>query len=248
MLKNLIFNDIFKQKRTMLTLMVILIPLVTTMLLGIDFFIRYKSYLYDVAVGKGMTSWEILLNEEKMVFFNQYLPLFVAVIIGSIFDTEYKNNGWTLTLTEPIKRENIILSKILASIAFVLIMLILNAVGLIAIGFIMKFPEAFSLTLILKSFLLKFLGALSIITIHLFLTLKYRNTLVSIGISAVLCFVSENLLVSGNVFSNYNPYSFAFSSCVMKNINLLQVSLISIALFIVGLIINFKFFNMKESY
>ncbi len=240
MLKNLILNDIFKQKRTILMFMVVLIPIATTMLLGIDFFIRYKNYLYGVAISKGMTSWQMLLNEEKMVLFNQFLPLFVAIIIGSIFETEYKNNGWTLTLTEPIKKKNIILSKTITTIIFVLIMLIINSFGLVAIGLLMKFPEAFSFSLIVKSFLLKLSGALSIIAIHLFLTLKYKNTLVSIGYAGVFCVISQNLLS----FSSYNPYSFAFSSCV----DLLQVILISTILFIVGLIINFKLFSIKESY
>lgn len=248
MLKDLVINDIFKQKRTMLMIMVVAIPVCSSLLLFIDFILRYESYLFPLASQKGITSWQMLLKEQSLVFFKEYLPLFGAMILGSIFDNEYKNNGWTLALTQPVRRERIILSKFITSLIFMMITLLINLICLILIGKFMKFPENIDLVYFFKMLSIQFLAVMSVMTIHLFLTLKYKNTLISIGIAGVICITSSNLFFNGSSISNYNPYSFASFSSYVVPFSLKTIGIIALTLTISGIVFILRFFNKKESY
>jgi hypothetical protein len=244
----LLISDFIKQKRSKLLLVVVAIPIVVSMLLAIDFSIRYESYLYPLALQKGIDSWAMLLKEQNMVFFKQYLPLFGAMIIGSIFDDEYKNNGWTLTLTYPIVRRKIVISKYISSLIYVCLMLLVNVIGLICVGSFMKFPEAISLMYFVNMFLLQILFTAAVMTIHLYLSLKNKNSMISIGIAGIICVVSSNMFFNGNNISKYNPYSFTSYADGGTPVNMALLIIISIALCIGGILYTVRYLNRKEIY
>jgi hypothetical protein len=245
---DLIISDFTKQKRTKLLIVVIAIPIVISLLLAIDFAIRYESYLYPLALQKGINSWEMLLKEQNMVFFKQYLPLFGAMILSSIFDNEYKNNGWTLTLTYPIAREKIVISKYISSLIYMCIMLLVNVIALICVGKFMKFPETINIMYFVKMFLIQLVSVASVMTIHLYLSIRNKNSLISLGIAAVTCAVSSNLFFNGNSLSKYNPYSFASFSDGRAPVNMTLLVSMSIALCVGGLVYTIRYLNKKESY
>lgn len=248
MLGDLIINDMYKQKRSMLIFMIIAIPVFTSLLLLIDFGIRYESYLYPLAVQKGITSWQMLLLEQKMVFFKEYLPLFGAIIISSLFDNEYKNNGWTLSLAHPVSREKVIISKFITSLSFMTIMLLVNILSLILVGKIMDFPEAIDGMYFVKMFFIQLISVASVMTIHLFITIKNKNTLKSIWIAAILSVVSSQIFYRGETLSKYNPYSFSSFSDGLAPTNLRLQIVMSVVLIIIGLLSTLIYFNKKESY
>lgn len=248
MLGKLIANDIFKQKRTMLILIIIAVPILTSLLLAVDLGIRYKDYLYPLALKKGITSWQMLLHEQRLVFFKEYLPLFGAMIISSIFDNEYKNNRWTLELTFPVSREKIIMSKFITSLIFMTIMLIVNIISLILVGKFSGFPEAVEGIYFVKMFLIQFIAVASVMTIHLYLTIKNKNTLTSILIAGLICIVSSDLYYKGSSISKFNPYSFASFSDGLTNVNLTLITTASLILIIAGLAYTIRYFNKKQCY
>ncbi|MBZ9633992.1 ABC transporter permease [Clostridium sp. FP1] len=248
MLVRLIINDIYKQRRSMLIFMVIAIPIFTSVLLAIDFGIRYESYLYPLALKKGITSWSMLLLEQKMVFFKEYLPLFGAIIISSLFDSEYKNNGWTLSLTYPIARGKIVISKFVASLIFMSIMLIINSLSLIVVGKIIGFPEAINSMYFVKMFFIQFISVAGVMTIHLYITIKNKNVLKSIGVAAIITIVSSDLFYRGISISKYNPYCFASFSDGLTKANLSLQIIMSAVLIFIGLFSAVIYFNKKQSY
>lgn len=248
MLGKLIFNEVFKQKRTALVLIIIAIPIFTSILLAVDFGIRYKSYLHPLALQKGMTSWQMLMHEQNIVFFKQYIPLFGAMIISSIFESEYRNNGWTLSLTYPVSRRSIVISKFIASLLFMIIILIINNLSLIGVGKLNGFLEAVDKIYFVKMFLVQVVSVMPVMIIHLYITIRNKNTLVSIGIAAFICVVSSNLYSSKSAISQYNPYSFVSLSDGLIPVNLTLMIIISIVLTVGGLIFTISYFNKKECY
>ena len=248
MLRELIINDISKQKRTILILIVIAIPLFTSLLLAVDFNIRYKTWLYPLALKKGLTSWQMLLKEQQLVYFKEYLPLFGAMIISAIFDTEYKNNGWTLELIHPVSKAKMLVSKFIVSLIFMTIMLLVNIISLIAVGMLMKFPEAIEVMCFIKMFFIQFIAVAFAMTIHLYITIKSKNTLKSIILAGVICVVSADLFYKGSIISKFNPYSFASFSDGLRNANLTLIVTASIVLTIVGIVCTLVYFNKKECY
>lgn len=248
MLGKLIANDIFKQKRTKLLLIIIAVPILTSLMLAVDLDIRYKDYLYPLALKKGITSWQMLLHEQRLVFFKEYLPLFGAMIISSIFDNEYKNNGWTLELTFPVSKEKIIISKFITSVIFMAIMLIVNIISLILAGKFAGFPEAVEGIYFVKMFLIQFIALASVMTIHLYLTIKNRNTLISIITAGCICIVSSDLYYKGSSISKFNPYSFASFSDELNNVNITLIVIAALILMFAGLIYTLRYFKKKQCY
>ncbi|URZ05177.1 ABC transporter permease [Clostridium felsineum] len=248
MLKELIINDIFKQKRTKLILTVVAIPIFVSFLLFVDLRIRYISYLRPLSLKEGRTSWQMLLHEQNIVYFKQYLPIFGAMIISSMFDNEYKNNAWTLSLIYPVKRRNIIISKFITSLLFMVVMLSVNVIGLILVGKVSGFPEPVNVEYFAKMFGIQFMAAAAVMVIHLFITLKNKNTLISIGIAAIISIVSSNLYFNKNIISKYNPYSFASYSDGLMPVNLNTIIIIEMVIIIVGLVFVINYFNRKQYY
>ena len=90
MLMDLIKNEFYKQKRNLVILLVLAIPVSIAMLLSLDFLIRYQSWLLPQGIEKGLTSWQILINEQRILYFNDFMPVFAALILGTLFECEYK--------------------------------------------------------------------------------------------------------------------------------------------------------------
>lgn len=248
MLRKLVINDIFKQKRTKLLLFVIAIPTFISLLLYIDMHIRYKSYLYPLALKEGITSWQMLVEQQRILYFNEFLPLFCAIIISALFENEYKNNGWILTLTYPVSRSKVIISKFITSLIYMIVMLITNIICLIIVGKLSGFPEAVNEMYFAKIFFIQFMASAAVMVIHLYLTIKNKNTLVSIGTAAALCIISSNLFYNESSISKFNPYSFASFVYGFIPVDLKILIIISLFLIVVGLAFTIIRFDKKECY
>lgn len=248
MLINLIKNEFTKGKRNLVILFVLSVPIGVAILLCIDFLIRYESWLLPQSIEKGLTSWQVLIKEQRILYFNDYMPMFSALILSTLFESEYRNNSWTFLLTKPIKRRDILLSKYIVSSFYSVVMLILNVISLIVVGIIFKFKEAIPFKFFIIMFFVQLISSLVIMLIHLFFNIKNKNLLVSVGIAAVLSIVSTNIYHNDYFIKYLNPYGFSLFSITQGKNELLILFIISVLiLFIVPKLIT-RYFNNKEIY
>ncbi|GAA0086427.1 ABC transporter permease [Clostridium sp. MB05] len=248
MLISLIKNEFAKEKRNLVILFVLAIPLGVSVLLGVDLLIRYESWLLPKAIENGLTSWQVLIKEQRMLYFNDFMPIFAALILATVFESEYKNNSWTFLLTQPIKRTNILLSKYIVASFYSIVMLLLNIFSLIAVGKIFKFQEPIPWRFFIVMFAIQLIASLVIMVIHLFLNIKNKNLLVSLGIAAVLSIVSSNLYYSENFIKNINPYGFSLLSITQGRDEITLVLIISAVIIFIGSLLIKRYFNNKEVY
>lgn len=248
MLMNLIKNEFTKGKRNLVILFVLAVPIGVAILLCVDFFIRYESWLLPQSIEKGLTSWQVLIKEQRILYFNDYMPMFSALILSTLFESEYRNNSWTFLLTKPIKRSDVLLSKYIVASFYSVVMLIINVISLIVVGVIFKFKEPIPYEFFAIMFFVQLISSLVIILIHLFLNIKNKNLLVSIGIAAVLSIVSTNIYHNDYFIKYLNPYGFSLFSITQGRKELLILLTISVLiLFIVPKLIT-RYFNNKEIY
>lgn len=248
MMLMLIKNEFFKQKRNLLLLVIILIPLFINLLLFVDYNIRYESYIMDIASTNNLTSWQILIKEQRILYFNELIPLLAALIIGTLMEIEYKNNSWLFLLSKPIKRFKIILSKYITGIIYVFILLCINVFSLISIGKIFKFKEPTPVKYLFIMLILQLLAGIVTMLIHMILSIKNKNVLSSFGIAALVSIISSNLFYNKFILSNFNPYSFALYTYTQSAQEQLIIYLMTIVFIIVlgsGLTI---YFNKKKVY
>ena len=183
-----------------------------------------------------------------MLYFNDFMPIFAALILATLFESEYKNNSWTFLLTQPIKRTNILLSKYIVASFYSIVMLLLNVFSLIAVGKIFKFQEPIPWKFLIVMFAIQLISSLVIMVIHLFLNIKNKNLLVSLGIAAVLSIVSSNLYYSENFIKNINPYGFSLLSITQGRDEITLVLIISAVIIFIGSLLIKRYFNNKEVY
>lgn len=248
MLINLIKNEFTKEKRNLVILFVLAIPLGVSVLLCIDFLIRYESWLLPQSIEKGLTSWQVLIKEQRILYFNDFMPMFSALILATLFESEYRNNSWTFLLTQPIKRSSILLSKYIVASFYSIIMLLLNVFSLVAVGMLFKFKEPIPWRFFIVMFGIQLISSLVIMIIHLFLNIKNKNLLVSLGIAAVLSIISSNVYYNESFIKNINPYGFSLFSITQGRNEIILVLTISIAIIFIGSALIKRYFNNKEVY
>ena len=248
MLMTLVKNEFLKQKRNLLIFIIILIPVTIGILLSIDYLIRYESWLLQLAKERGMTSWQILVKEQRMLYFNDFIPLFSAIIIGELLEGEYKNNGWIFLLTKPIERWKVLLSKYIAGIIYLLIMIFTNIMTLISLGKIFDFPENIPWSYFFTMVIIQLVASASIMMIHLYFSVKNKNVLISFGIAGVLSIISSNFYYSENMLRKINPYGFSLYSYTQGKEEQFIIYSISCLLIIVGYIILNNYFKYKKEY
>ena len=248
MLVSLIKNEFTKEKRNLVILFVLAIPLGVAVLLGMDLLIRYESWLLPKAIENGLTSWQVLIKEQRILYFNDFMPMFAALILAALFESEYKNNSWTFLLTQPIKRSNILISKYIVASFYSIVMLLLNIFSLITVGKIFKFQEPIPWKFLIVMFAIQLISSLVIMIIHLFLNIKNKNLLVSLGIAAVLSIISSNVYYNESFIRNINPYGFSLFSITQGRNEIILVLIISIVIIFIGSLLIKRYFNNKEVY
>lgn len=248
MLINLIKNEFTKGKRNLVILFILAIPLGVAFLLCVDFIIRYESWLLPQAIEKGLTSWQVLVKEQGILYFNDFMPLFSALILVTLFECEYRNNSWTFLLTQPIKRSKILISKYIVAAFYSTTMLLLNVISLVIVGLIFKFKEPIPYKFFIIMFFVQLISSLVIMIIHLFLNIKNKNLLVSLGIAAVLSIISSNIYFSDYFIKYLNPYGFSLFSITQGRNELLILFIISGLILLIGPKLIKRYFYNKEMY
>lgn len=244
----LIKNEFYKQKGNWIILLILAIPIGVSFLLGIDLLIRYRDYLLPLYSQEGLTSWQILINEQRILFFNDFMPLFAALILTVFFECEYKGNSWNFLLTKPIKREYIIFSKYISALIIFIIMLAINILALVVVGKIFKFSEPIPWKFFLIMAGIQLLAGIVIMTIHLFISLKNKNLMISIGIAGVLSIISSNLYYNGAAISKVNLYGLSFFSITQSKTEIITVLVSAVLIYSIGNIAITKYFNNKKIY
>lgn len=248
MLLNLVKNEFYKQKRNFVILLVLAIPIAIAVLLSLDFFIRYESWLLPQGIGKGLTSWQILIKEQRILYFNDFIPIFAALILGALFEYEYKGNYWEFLLTKPIKRSKILLAKYIVAVFYYILMLFINVTSLIIVGKVYKFKEAIPVRFFVIMFFIQLIAGIVIMIIHLFINIKHKNTLISIFIAAVSSILSSSMYYRDMQVSKINPYGFSLYSIVQDRQQIFIICTIAIIVITLGSLVIRKFFNSKETY
>lgn len=247
MLIKLMKADFYKQKRSPLMLVLMLVPIAIGVLLFMDFYIR-MDYLAERAAIKSITMWEMLVFEQNMTYFKQFIPVLGSIILVSLFDEEYRNNGWNLVMTYPVKKWAVAISKLITASVYMCILLIVNIVVLIGLGIIFKFTEPINWMFFFKMLVFQFIGAMGTMSIHLLIVLWNKKTYITVGIAFVASIFSGQLFFNGSNIAKYIPYNFPLiaDGLVVDNIN--NMVILAAVIFIIGTIATLVYFNNKESY
>lgn len=207
MLINLIKNEFKKQKRTTFYLLVFIIPIFFGLILFPEWKMRGDEYMLTQCIVRDINQWKYLLRESHILFMPTYLPVYISIIMYMIFDIELKNNNWKYTLTAPVEKRNILLSKFILGFIVSSLIVVLNIVAVIISGKLIGLTDDLDLMYFMQVSLYRIIAVAAIVSIQGFITSFYKGIGASVGTAFILCIVSSQFINTEVVINKYNPYS-----------------------------------------
>lgn len=186
-----------------------------------------------------------------------FIPLYIILIIGLIFNIENKANAWKHIFVQPVSKEFIFFAKYMIVFSSIILFIILFSIftylaGQIVgfykseLGFSNNYPDFNDIL----SFLTKILVAiLATISIHFWLGLNIKNLVSVLGIG--LAGIALAILINGKGgYVDFFPYAYPIMLLnyvpSSPNIFLERFHLVSIGYFI--LFFSFAFYQFKRSF
>lgn len=203
--------EFFKQKRGIIWWLVIGGPLLVAFCIFMDMYVRYD---YLVAKGKGMTSWEVML-QELFFLWAFFLPIGITLIASIIHFREYSENVWKHMLALPLTRYSVYTAKWFTILFFTYVAILILEVALFLIGKLLQYPEPFDLLLYGKYTLLQCVSVLGVVSLQNWLSSRMKNTLIAatIGIVGSICAI----FFAQAEITRYIPYAAVFFTVPFEN-------------------------------
>lgn len=206
----LLRNEAMKQKSGFLWLFISVIPLGTTAAMFLDMYIRYE-YLFAMAQKRGLTSWEMLVNENHTVLqWGVFLPVFVAIISAMVHQVEFDQNSWKSLLSMPVSRISVFISKFIIIVLFSSILIVLNAIGLVVVGKVIGFPEPLSIEHYGSYIIHQFVGIFGVAALHNWVSSIFKNQAITVVLGFIGVIFSSIILYQTFEIAKFSLYLYPF--------------------------------------
>lgn len=226
--------------------LVVCIPAVISILLWVDFQMRYESYLMMRMAEMGLTPWQMLFKEQRILFFKEFLPVFSVLVMMEVLSTEQRNGGWRLLLTMPQKKSEVYFSKLVIACLYVTVMLLVNAVGLLAVGTSYGFEFREGLGMVTNMFVLQWLGNMAVVGLMYVVYWILKKQVNVIWITLILCFLSQELYYRAPEFSRYNLFNFSSLADGLVPFSSGYITVVSVGVFVIAALFGIRWFERKD--
>lgn len=247
MLFKLLQCEQIKLKKTSIFVMSFLIPIAINILLTIDLQYRYTSFLLVYQEEMKLSCWQLIFKEQRILYFTALTPFFATLILTHVFSTETKNNGWSMILTQPIKKSKILLAKYIISCKYIVLLVFFNIISIVIAGVITGVKDPLDWTLFLRCFLILCFSAMATAAIHIIMLELFPSKWVTLFIALFLGIKSQDTYLDG-IFGKINIYSFADYSFRADWNQTLSILITSFIFIIIGLVISTIIFDRKNIY
>ncbi|MCB2356533.1 ABC transporter permease [Clostridium estertheticum] len=247
MLIKLLHCEEIKLKRTWIFVMSILIPFAINFLLTIDLHYRYTGYLLVHQERMNLSCWQLIFKEQRVLYFPALIPFFATLILIHVFSTETKNNGWSMLLTQPIKKSKFIIAKYIVSCKYITILIFFNIISITISGVITGVKDPLDIDLFIRCFLILWSSALATSAIQMIVLNIFSLKWISLFLAFLLGSISQDTYLKG-IIGKFNPYSFADYSFRANWNQTVFILIISCVFIIFGLLVSTLIFNRKNIY
>ena len=200
MLLKCIKSEIIKLKRSGIVPVLIIIPLIAV-------FMGTGNYYMNIGVLQN--KWYSLWTQVSLFYSYFFFPASIALICSYLCKLEHENSNWNKILAAPIKRRNIIVSKLVSAtilICFSQIMVVIfYIIGGKITGLDLNIPKE-----LIQWISLGAVAGISVAAVQLFISMNVKNFAVPVGISVCLSILGLRFVMAERVFSI--PYSLVIYS------------------------------------
>jgi hypothetical protein len=244
-------SDLLKSKRTLLGLVILLIPSVTIIFEVINFLLREQS-LQRLANEMNTDMWHVFLNDKQFIL-SLSVPVGISIMASMIANMEHQANGWKQLLAFPVLRTKVYLSKFILLFLYSIASATLLFLGMLLFGAIfdlgdVPYGQAFGDSYI------SILTAIPIMSIQLWLSIGINNQTYSILIGVMSSMVGLFCALSSTL--KWLPWAYPIMSTVMRfnydtkqilyNSDLLFLLFLSLGIGLIILALSLNHFSRKE--
>lgn len=200
MLFRCIKSEIIKLKRSGIVPVLIIIPLIAV-------FMGTGNYYMNIGVLQN--KWYSLWTQVSLFYSYFFFPASIALICSYLCKLEHENSNWNKILAAPIKRRNIIISKLVSATILICFSQIMAAIFYIIGGKITGLDSNIPKELI-QWISLGAVAGISVAAVQLFISMNVKNFAVPVGISVCLSILGLRFVMAEKAFTI--PYSLVIYS------------------------------------
>ena len=200
MLLKCIKSEIIKLKRSGIVPVLIIILLIAV-------FMGTGNYYMNIGVLQN--KWYSLWTQVSLFYSYFFFPASIALICSYLCKLEHENSNWNKILAAPIKRRNIIISKLVSATILICFSQIMVAIFYIIGGKIVGLDSNIPKELI-QWISLGAVTGISVAAVQLFISMNVKNFAVPVGISVCLSILGLRFVMAEMALSI--PYSLVIYS------------------------------------
>ncbi|MGC8230208.1 ABC transporter permease [Pseudobacillus badius] len=200
MLKNTLYVERLKLKRSKLWLLYIIGPLLGVLLAYINFL---KNY--DLFMQPGDNEWIEAWTQAALFMGPFILPILVGIYAAFICREEHVGGGWKQLFTLPIKHSAVFLGKFLIVIGMVTVTMLLLFIFFVVIGYVKGIEGSFPIFMLLGFVVKGILACLPLIVLQLIISIRAKTFGVPLAVSIV--FTLPAIIVASTPLGQIYPWT-----------------------------------------
>ncbi len=244
-LKNILFVERLKLKRSNSWLLYFIGPILGVSLAYINLF---KNY--DLFMQPGENAWKEVWTQVALFMGPFVLPILVGIYSALICRGEHVGGGWKQLLALPVKHSDIFLGKFLTVVRMVTITMLILLIFFIGVGYITGIEGNLPLFTILGYIIKGIIACLPLILLQLIISIKAKTFGIPLAISIV--FTLPAIIVASTPLGQIYPWTQPMLAMSPEDESPIQsyflfYSLLSGTLFIL-LVYGLKSFSTRDTF
>ncbi|AWB45572.1 MrsE [Paenibacillus sp. CAA11] len=199
-MKNVLYVERLKLKRSKLWLLYIIGPLLGVFLAYINFF---KNY--DLFMQPGDNEWIEVWTQVALFMGPFVLPIMVGIYAALVCRSEHIGGGWKQLLALPIKHSEIFLGKFLTVVKMVVISMLILLIFFIGFGYLKGVEGSIPFFKILGFMIRGILACLPLILLQLIISIRAKTFGIPLAVSIV--FTLPAIIVASTPLGQIYPWT-----------------------------------------
>ncbi|MBY0595225.1 ABC transporter permease [Bacillus bingmayongensis] len=199
-MKNVLYVERLKLKRSKLWLLYLIGPLLGVFLAYINFF---KNY--DLFIQPGDNAWIEIWTQVALFMGPFVLPILVGIYAALVCRSEHVGGGWKQLLTLPIKHSEIFLGKFLTVVKMVVITMLILLIFFIGFGYVKGVEGSLPVFTIFGFVIRGILACLPLILLQLIISIRAKTFGIPLAVSIV--FTLPAIIVASTPLGQIYPWT-----------------------------------------
>lgn len=199
-MKNVLYVERLKLKRSKLWLLYLIGPLLGVFLAYTNFFKNYALFM-----GPGDNAWIEAWTQVALFMGPFVLPILVGIYSALICRSEHVGGGWKQLLALPVKRSNIFLGKFLTVVRMIIITMLILLIFFIGFGYIKGVEGSLPIFTILGYIIKSILACLPLILLQLIISIRAKTFGIPLAVSII--FTLPAIIIASTPLGQIYPWT-----------------------------------------